>query len=59
LTAFTITDIGALPQWVVSVQGQFVQESASLTLALAYMATILNYGDTIEYVNEPVIPTVP
>jgi hypothetical protein len=56
---FTITNIGALPQWVISVQGQFVQESATLTLALAYLATILNFGDTIYYVDEPVIPAIP
>lgn len=55
---YTITQLGTLSQWVITNSSdQFVSEQNSLSNALTYLATMLVYGDSIVYVNEPV-PTV-
>lgn len=51
---YTVTNIGTQGQWIITSQGQFVQESTSLANALAYLAGVLQYGDTILYTDEPV-----
>lgn len=57
---YTITDLGAESQWVVTMtndaSNDFVEESESLAAALAYLATVLNFGDIITYVDEPLAP---
>lgn len=52
---YTITNIGNTGQWVTTdTNSQFVGEYGSLALALAGLATILQFGDTIAYVDQPV-----
>ena len=56
MAQYTITQLGNINQWVVSTSNnQFIGEYASLALALAYLATVLVYGDNITYVNQPLV----
>jgi hypothetical protein len=51
---YTITQLGNVNEWVISnASSQFVGQYASLALALAYLAGILQYGDSITYIDEP------
>lgn len=52
---YTVTLIGNLNQWVITdTNDQFVGEYGSLTLALGYLATIMVFGDSVTYIDEPV-----
>lgn len=51
---YTITLLGNLPQYVVTnASSQFVGEYSTLTLALTFLATVLQFGDSITYIDEP------
>lgn len=51
---YTITQIGNLPQWIVSnTSDQFVGEFSSLALALGFLASVLQFGDSITYIDQP------
>ena len=53
LTTYVITALGGQNQWLVTQNNAVIGEYASLALALAYLATVLVFGDNITYVNEP------
>jgi hypothetical protein len=55
---YTITQIDSMGQLITSNEAaQFVNESTSLALALAYLASVLNFG-SITFIDEPAA-TVP
>jgi hypothetical protein len=50
---YTITLLGNLPQYVITnASGQFIAEYASLALALGFLATVMQFGDSIVYIDE-------
>ena len=53
LTTYIITAQGNTGEWVITQNNRFIGEYTSLAAALAYLATVLVYGDQIVYVNEP------
>jgi len=54
---YTITLLGNLPQYVITnTSDQFVGEYASLALALAYLAGVLKFGDSVVYIDSPLSP---
>ena len=55
LTTYIITAQGNTGEWVITQNGGFIGEYASLALALASLATVLVYGDNITYVNQPLV----
>jgi len=50
---YLITELGNQGQWIINDGENFVGEYSSLAAALAYLATVLVFGDTIAYLNEP------
>jgi len=55
MNVYTVTQQGNTGEWVITQNGGFIAEYTSLAAALAYLATVLVYGDSIVYVNEPVV----
>ncbi len=50
---YTITLLGNLPQYVITnASGQFVAEYSTLALALGFLASVLQFGDSITYIDE-------
>jgi hypothetical protein len=53
MNTYVITLQGNTGEWTITQNGGFIAESTSLAAALAYLATVLVFGDNIAYVNEP------
>ena len=51
---YTIALLGNLPQYVITnTSDQFVGEYSTLALALAYLAGVLQFGDSVTFVDQP------
>jgi len=51
---YTITLLGNLPQYVITnASGQLIAEYSTLALALGFLASILQFGDSITYIDAP------
>jgi len=53
MLTYVITAQGNTGEWVITQNNGFIYEATSLAAALAYLATVLVFGDNITYVNEP------
>lgn len=53
LTTYIVTAQGNTGQWLITQNNGFIAEYTSLAAALAYLASVLVFGDNITYVNQP------